>query len=160
MILKKIAMATLGILSYSCQNQKSDENHTAQQMPESIVVNDTIPTTRIDVNPKAVASHHEKVNDPLNDWRFAIDLYETPHTFDYLLTIEYKSLHEKDTIHIPNFGIQPKVVIQKGEVPLSCIIGFHDKIGVFMPYKKIAVTGGQLKITTVRSYSRTRYKMK
>ena len=159
-MLKKITIIALVILSYSCREQRSNEGQNGKQTPKSIVVNDTIPTVRNVVNPKAVASYHEKVKDPLNDWRFAIDLYETPHTFDYLLTIEYKTLNEKDTIHIPNFGIRPEVIVQKGEAPLSCIIGFNNKSGEFMPYKKVAVTGGQLKITTIQTYARTRYKVK
>jgi hypothetical protein len=157
---RKIIIIALSLFLNSCRENRSDEKQKGMQTPESIVLNDTVPTVRNNVNPKPVASHHEKIKDPLNNGRFAIDMYETPQTFDYVLTIEYKTLNEKDTIHIPNFGINPTIAIQKGEVPLSCIVGFHDKSGVFMPYKKVAVADGQLKITTIQTYARTRYKRK
>jgi hypothetical protein len=158
--MKSIVVLTLIFLTVSCQQKSGTEDALNHDQPDPVVVNDTIPLTRSTVNKKAVAGYSEKIKDPLNNWKFAVQLYETPATFQYLIDIEYMSLREKDTVSIPNFGIMPEVAVQKGENPLSCIIGFYDKEKNFMPYKKVAVTNSQLKITTVQHYARTRYKVK
>jgi hypothetical protein len=124
------------------------------------VINDTIPETRRTVSKAPVTVYSEKVKDPLNDWKFAVELFETPATFKFLMAIEYEATNVTDTITIPNFGILPKLEIQQGEEPLSCIVGFYDKKGQFMPYKQVSVQGKQLKIATVQHYARTRFRTK
>jgi hypothetical protein len=66
----------------------------------------------------------------------------------------------EDTLKIPNFGIMPKVEIQKGEKEQSCIIGFLDKNGVFKEYKLVRIKNEQLKISTLKYYAKTKYKVK
>ncbi|NIJ53439.1 hypothetical protein [Dyadobacter arcticus] len=145
------------LVVFACNQQKNSEQSGDQSMT---VVNDTISPIRNKVASGPVASFSEKVKDPLNDWRFAVELYETKATFDFLVKIKYKELDAEDTLKIPNFGIQPKVEIQKGPGEQSCILGFLDKKGVFKEYKMVQVKNQQLKISTLRHYARTRYKVK
>lgn len=143
---------------FSC-GQKSDSDKVKETYK---VTNDTIPETRNTIKSEAVASYSEPVKDKdkLNNWKFAVELYETPAMFKYLVKIEYMALNEKDTVTIPNFGILPQVEVRKGPEPLSCIIGFLDKTGEFKPYKQVAVEDKNLKITTLRHYARTRKRVK
>ncbi len=133
----------------SCGQQKTSESSEKKE-----ISNDTIPLLRQNVKPGSVASYTEKVKDPLNDWRFAVDLYETKDTFKFLMKIEYETINETDTVTIPNFGIHPKVAVHKGEESLSCIIGFEGKEGQFMPYKQVFVKDKQLRIKTIQHYAR------
>lgn len=140
---------------FACnQNTKNKDGQ------ESGIVNDTIPAERKVVENSAVASYTEKVKDPLNDWRFSVDVYETKSTFDFLVKIKYKELDAEDNIKIPNFGIMPKVEVRKGKEELSCIIGFLDKSGEFKEYKLVQVKNQELKISTIKHYARTLYKVK
>ena len=149
----KYYLFLIPVFLFSC-GQKKSTNQSSE------LVNDTIPQLRKTIKKEAVASYSEKTKDRLNNWRFAVDLYETPETFKYLATIEYETLNETDTIIIPNFGTQPVVEIQKGEQPLSCIIGFQDEKGAFMKYKEVSVKNKQLKIATIQRYARTRFRKK
>ena len=62
------------------------------------------------------------------------------------------SIDEKDTLEIPNFGIQPKLEIHKGKNDYSCVVGFLDKKGAFKEYKQVAITDNQMKLTTLKKY--------
>lgn len=121
------------------------------------ILNDTIPTVRKVVSNAAVASYSEVVKDKdnLNDWKFAVDVFETEETFKYKVKIKYKELDADDHLTVPNFGIQPTVKIEKGEEELSCIIGFLDKDGGFKEFKRVEVIGDQLKIKQTKGYGRS-----
>ncbi|MCF0070277.1 hypothetical protein LZD49_07325 [Dyadobacter sp. CY261] len=138
--------------------EKSSENSTSSDEPEK-AINDTIPLTREKVENSPVASYSEKVKDDLNDWRLAVDVYETKQTFKFLMKIEYMVQEAEDTLTIPNFGIMPKVEVRKGPEKESCIVGFLDKQGEFKEYKLIALKNKQLKISTLKYYGRARYKV-
>ena len=113
-----------------------------------------ISETRANVKTEAAASYSEPVadKDKLNNWKFAVEAFETPMTFKYLLKIQYKELSVEDTLLIPDFGIQPVVEMKKGPEDLSCIIGFKGKENEFKEYKKVVVEDGELKITALKSY--------
>lgn len=117
-----------------------------------VVVNDTIPMERTSVNPKPVATYTASVPDALNQFEFAVKLYETPLRFRYRVAVTYKTLDVKDSVDIPNFGYQPKVDVRKNEQELSCMIGFYDAEGTFMDLKKVEVVDNQLKIRQVKRY--------
>lgn len=148
------------LLALLCCNksEKSSENTTNGNEPGR-AINDTIPLTREKVEKSPVASYSEKVKDELNDWRLAVDIYETKETFKFLMKIEYMVQEAEDTLTIPNFGIMPKVEIRKGPEKESCIVGFLDKKGEFKEYKLIALKEKQLKIKTLKYYARTRYRV-
>lgn len=143
-----------------CKKPKNnDESSATNGGDPTKAINDTIPLTREKVENSPVASYSEKVKDPLNDWRFAVDIYETPQTFKFLMKIEYMVQEAEDTLTIPNFGIMPKVEIRKGPEENSCIVGFLDKQGEFKDYKLIALKEKQLKISTLKYYGRARYRV-
>ncbi len=143
-----------------CNKPENNSGNSASDSDEpSKAINDTIPLTREKVENSPVASYSEKVKDPLNDWRFAVDIYETPQTFKFLMKIEYMVQEAEDTLTIPNFGIMPKVEVRKGPDENSCIVGFLDKQGEFKDYKLIALKEKQLKISTLKYYGRARYKV-
>lgn len=116
-----------------------------------------IPDMRESVSKEPVAQHTEKVDNPLNDWYFSVRLYETPKTFHYRVKLQFEEIEGEDALRLPNFGILPKPVIQKGPGQYSCIIGFLDKENKFREYKKVYVTGNRLKITTLKHYAVTGY---
>ncbi|WP_353717767.1 hypothetical protein [Dyadobacter sp. 676] len=143
-----------------CNKPKKNDETAATNSDEPIkAINDTIPLTREKVEKSPVASYSEKVEDELNDWRLAVDVYETKQTFKFLMKIEYMVQEAEDTLTIPNFGIMPKVEIRKGPQKESCIVGFLDKQGEFKEYKLIALKDKQLKISTLKYYGRARYKV-
>lgn len=149
------------LLALLCCNKpkNSDETEAANSGEPTKAINDTIPLTRDKVENSPIASYSEKVKDPLNDWRLAVDIYETKETFKFLMKIEYMVQEAEDTLTIPNFGIMPKVEIRKGREKESCIVGFLDKQGEFKEYKLIALKEKQLKISTLKYYARARYKV-
>ena len=142
---------------FSCNQQNNSDTAKSGSVT---VVNDTIPLVRDKVGSGPVASFIEKVEDPLNDWKFAVEIYETKATFDFLIKMRYKELEAEDTLNVPNFGIMPKVELRKGTEKESCIIGFLDKQGEFKDYKLVQIKKNQLKISTLRHYARTRYRVK
>lgn len=101
---------------------------------------------------EAVARYEEKVDNPLNEWYFRVQLFETPSTFKYRMKLQYEEIRGEDTLKLPNFGTMPKPEIRKGPTPYSCIIGFLDKNAVFREYKKVYVVNGALKVTTLKQY--------
>jgi hypothetical protein len=112
--------------------------------------------TRSVVRIEPVAEYREKTDNPLNDWYFTVRVFETPKTFEYLLKMQYEELKGEDTLRLPNFGMAPKPALKKGSVPYSCIVGFADRSGQFLPYKKVYVTEGRImKLTTLYKYSLT-----
>lgn len=149
------------LLALVCCNKpkNNDETAASKSSDPTKAINDTIPLTREKVEKSPVASYSEKVKDELNDWRFAVDVYETPQTFKFLMKIEYMVQEAEDTLTIPNFGIMPKVEVRKGPQENSCIVGFLDKQGEFKEYKLIALKEKQLKISTLKYYTRARYRV-
>lgn len=141
----------------SCK-QKQDERQAADPAQPTVVNNDTIPETRTVVKQTAVASYSQPVPDELNDWQFAVQVYETKKTFHFILRMQYKELRITDSLHIPNFGIQPGVELKKGPETYSCIIGFRDKKGEFREYKKAYVKNERFKFTTLNHYYVGSYK--
>ena len=135
---------------FSC-NQQADSD---TEKGGTVIANDTISETRNNVKSDAVASYSEPVadKDKLNNWKFSVDAFETPETFKYQLAIQYKELKVKDTLTIPNFGIQPSIVLKKGPEELSCIVGFTGKEGEFKEFKKVMIDNGELKITPLKAY--------
>ncbi len=147
------------VLLFSC-NKKTDSSGKGDS--SMTILNDTIPTKREVVTEVAVASYSEKVKDKdnLNDWKFAVDVFETEDTFKYLVKIKYKELEAEDNLTLPNFGIQPTVKLEKGEEELTCVIGFLDKEGAFKEFKRVEIVGDQLKIRQTKGYGRSVVKAK
>jgi len=112
-----------------------------------------IPEFRNEVKQEPVAELKEKINDPLNNWYFSVQLFETHKTFKYLIKMQYEEVSGEDTLTLPDFGLEPKPELQNGKDKYSCIIGFRDKENKFREYKLVSVSGNELKITTLKHYS-------
>jgi hypothetical protein len=112
------------------------------------------------VNPKPVASFAKKVPDELNDWKFAVNIYETKETFYFLMKMQYMELMAEDTLKIPNFGIAPKIEVKAGKDSYSCIIGFLDKQNVFKEYKLVTAKDGNLSVKILHRYASVAYEVK
>lgn len=143
-------LVLLSLLAFAVGCNQTHEKKDADE--KRVVVNDTIPRERTNVNPKPVAAYSVRVPDALNQFNFAVKLYETPLRFRYRVAVTYKTLDVKDSVDIPNFGYQPKVDVRKNENDLSCMIGFYDAEGTFMNLKLVEVVDNQLKIRQVKRY--------
>lgn len=153
--MKRIPFLLL-IVAVAC-NQPAD---TTTKDSTTVVSYDTIPEIRTTVKTTPAAEYSEPIKDELNDWKFAVALYETKRTFHYTVRIQAKEGRVTDSINIPNFGIAPKPAIRKGKEPLTCIMGFLDKKAQFMPYRQVSFTNDRLRIRTVQSYSVGAYRTK
>jgi hypothetical protein len=121
---------------------------------KTFVTNDTIAETRTTIKSNPVATYSVPIEeDQLNNWKFSVNVFETKKTFEFLLKIKYKEVDASDILKVPNFGIQPKIEIRKGEEKYSCVIGFLDKKNEFKEYKLVIAKRDQLKITPLKSYS-------
>ena len=138
----------------------ANNNTTNDALADSAVVisYDTVAATRNTIQSNPVATYSEKIADELNNWQFAVTVYETKKTFQYTIRIQAKEVRVTDSLTIPNFGIQPTVAIQKGKEPLSCIIGFLDKKKEFKPYKMVSFQNDRLRVKTIASYYVGSYK--
>lgn len=116
-----------------------------------------IPLYRTTVNAESIAEHKERTDNPLNDWYFSVKLYETPKTFQYLMKCKYEELEGDDTLYLPDMGVAPKPIIQKGEDKYSCIVGFMDNNNQFREYKKVYVKNNELKVTSLKHYTVVTY---
>jgi hypothetical protein len=113
-----------------------------------------VPEYRKEIKQSPVAVFKEKTNNPLNDWYFSVQLYETKKTFYYLLKMRFEEVTGEDTLKLPDFDIEPKPALVKGKDPFSCIIGFYDKENKFREYKLVSVKEGrELKLTTLNHYT-------
>ena len=147
-----IPLLILSIL-ISCQNSQKKEKISEKKKDRVISKTPYINPVRDEVRKQAVVSYSEKIDNPLNDWYFRVELFETKNSFHYLVKLQYEEIRGTDTLKLPNFGRMPEPVIKKGEEQYSCIIGFLDKEDKFREYKKVYVKDNVLKITTLRHYS-------
>ncbi len=142
---------------YSCAQQGDKPVATVETAPVATEnLPPVVPEEREVVAKDAVAGYEEKVDNPLNDWYFRVQLFETPQTFKFRMRLQYEEIRGEDTLKIPNLGVAPRVEIRKGPTAYSCIIGFLDKQGVFKEYKKVYVLNGALKVTTLHQYGVSR----
>lgn len=148
-----------GCRETTSNNEAASKATTAEKTTPAIKAPpvEKIPLYRTTVNAEPVAEHKEKTDNPLNDWYFSVKLYETPKTFQYLMKCKYEELEGDDTLYLPNMGVAPKPVIQKGEDKYSCIVGFMDNNNQFREYKKVYVKNDQLKVTSLKHYSVVTY---
>src|SRR5580692_3078919 len=112
------------------------------------------PELRAQVKKEPVAEYKVRTDDKLNELYFSVRLYETTETMKYLAKVDYEGLPGEDTITLPDIGITPQPVLQKGPEKYSCIVGLLDNYKAFRELKKIYVTdqGKELKITTLKHY--------
>ena len=112
------------------------------------------PEFRDHIKKEPVAEYQVKTDSKLNDMYFSVRLYETNVTMKYQAKTEFEGLTGEDTIKLPDMGIAPHPVLEKGPEKYSCIIGLMDNNKNFRELKKVYVTekGKELKITTLKHY--------
>jgi hypothetical protein len=136
---------------FACKNNGNQTDKVVDA--KVIILTDTIPVLRTTVQKEPVASHEQKVPDELNDWQFAVNVYETKRRFHYIVRMQYKELRVTDSLTVPNIGIEPTIQIEKDKEPFSCTLGFPDKKGNFKPLYRASVKGDRLRFKTVASYA-------
>jgi len=148
------------ILLFSCHSNNQSNTLQTDSASNPVVINpaSTIPEFRKVVKAEPVAEYKEKTDNPLNDWYFSVKLFETEKTFNYLMKLQFEEIAGEDTLRLPNLGIEPKPVIQKGKDKYSCIIGFMDNENKFREYKLVHVeNNNHLKVTALKHYSVASY---
>jgi hypothetical protein len=153
--MKNFSVAFFLLLLISCGQDNATKNAAAQNdtaSNTSTLRPENVPLERDSVNKEPVAEYKVRTENPLNEWYFQVQVFETPKTFNYLIKLEYEVVRGQDTLKLPNFGMMPKPVIQKGDDKYSCIIGFMDKDNQFREYKKVYVKGNALKIEAIKHY--------
>ena len=149
--MKKYCYLFALLVLFACNKKSGSDEKNEDSSSGS---GETISETRKTIKPEAVAEYSEKVKDKdgLNDWKFAVEVFETEQTFKYKIKVKYKELDATDDLMIPNLGVEPKVELKKGEEPMSCIIGFLGKDNTFKEFKRVEVIGDELKIRQTKSY--------
>ena len=153
-------MSIFSIVLFSCHSINQNNALQTDSANKPVVLNpvNTIPEFRKAAKAEPVAEYKEKTDNPLNDWYFSVKLYETEKTFNYLMKLQFEEISGEDTLRLPNFGIEPKPMIQKGKDKYSCIIGFMDNENKFREYKLVHVeNNNHLKVTTLKHYSVASY---
>jgi len=148
-----IASILIFTIAIACNNSRQKEKVSSKKKDSVVSKTPFINPVRDEVRKDAVATYSEKTDNPLNDWYFKVQLFETENTFHYLMKLQFEEIRGEDTLKLPNFGRTPEPVIKKGDEKYSCIIGFLDKENKFREYKKAYVKDNVLKVTTIRHYS-------
>jgi len=147
-----------GLLFFlSCKNPVEE---TVVKNDTTVIKKDMIVENRINPSSKPVATYSVPVDDGMgnmNNWKFAVNIYETAKTFEYKVNIQYKEIRSSEIVQIPNFNILPVVAIQPGKNPMSCIIGFNDAKGEFKDYIQVSVSNDQLKFKKINNYKVRKY---
>src|SRR3982750_1014787 len=94
-----IYILALLFLCASCNNNK-EQTSSAQ----------TMSLERSNPSLTPVATFSEDVTTEtgkLNNWKFAVTLYETHQTFTYRIQIQYDELNVTDSLQFPNLGFTP-----------------------------------------------------
>ena len=158
-MLKKIVFRTLflgiaGLPACHSTTAPTAVNDTPLAQRRSLPMFRRQPEMRDHVKKEAVAEYKIKTDNKLNDLYFTVKLYETPVTMKYVAKVDFEGLGGEDTIRLPDVGIPPHPVLQKGPERYSCIIGFDDNNRSFRELKKAYVTdkGSELKITSLKHY--------
>jgi hypothetical protein len=156
----KTPLLSLLVLLAACNLSHTETVTISDTVAESVerLSPEPIPETRNSVKSGAVANYSEPIKDELNDWKFAVAIYETKRTFHYTIRIQAKEVRVSDSLDIPNFGIEPKIELRKGKEPLSCIIGFLDKKNEFKEYRLVSFRNDQLHFKTLNNYRVAAYK--
>jgi len=147
----KILLLLVVSIVISCNNSQPKEEVSAIKK-DTISKTPYIDLDRKEISKEPIASYSEKTDNPLNDWYFKVQLFETEKTFEYLIKLQFEEIRGEDTLKLPNFGRMPEPQIKKGDEKYSCIIGFLDKENKFREYKKVCVKDNHLKITAIKHY--------
>lgn len=145
--------ALLAISGFHCKNNASEKKEEtfrpSEEQPAPAISPD-----RTDVRKEPAAQY---VEDLPGGFQYKAELFETPKTFSYVLKLKYQEFTAEDTVRLPDFGIMPEPVLQKGEGKNVILLGFKDKKGAFREYKTITATDDKLSVKTSKYYTVTKY---
>ena len=153
-MIKILAFSVLLFLISCSENNsaKTSEKPGEKGTTSSKIV---VSETRDSVRKAPVATYSVRTDNPLNEWYFKVQLFETPQTFKYLVKLQFEEIQGEDTLTLPNLGTMPEPVIQPGPEKYSCILAFKDQDGQTRDYKKVYVKNNSLKITALKHYAVT-----
>jgi hypothetical protein len=157
--MRAIVYFVLLVLGISCTGIENKQNET--KLDSVVIKVPTVSENRELPSKKPIAAYAMPIDDGIgnvNNWKFAVNIYETAKTFNYKVQIQYKEIRATEMITIPNFGIDPVVSIKPGKSSLDCIIGFNDTKGLFKEYIQVNVKNEQLKFKKINSYAVVKYK--
>ncbi|RXK86241.1 hypothetical protein [Filimonas effusa] len=139
------------LLLPACNNGEQNNKHS----DSTVIIKPAsqVSEKREKVSSTPVAEYKQKVPDELNDWYFTVKVYETSATFGYRIQLQYQELRAEDNFTVPNLGFNPVISIKKGPEDYSCVIGFHDKEGLFKEYKLVTAKNGKVNIKTIGHYA-------
>ncbi|HEV2354694.1 MAG TPA: hypothetical protein VGR89_10640 [Puia sp.] len=150
------ALVVLSLFGYSCHSAADSERQPGKDTMLVDVSHPELPAPRRNpefrkqVRTEPVGQYKEKTGNISGD--FSVRLFETAKTMDYRAEVEWEGLPGSDTIKVPDLGIEPRPVLQKGPEKFSCIIGFLDNEKQFRELKLVQGRGNDLKITTLRHW--------
>lgn len=146
------------LLLYACGSkvQKKAENATDTMAVGS--PQDRVPEFRTSIKKEPVAEYKQKVNNQLNDWYFAVKVYETSKTLNYLIKMQYEEVKGEDTLKLPNLGAILTPVIVPGKDKFSCTVGFMDLQNKFEDCKMVSIENGDIKLTAIKHYFGAAYR--
>ncbi len=145
-----LSLLSVATILAACNGTTERKNEAPEEV--RVVVNDTISRERDKVSTAPVAAYAVRVPDELNEFEFAVKLYETPLRFRYRVAVRYKMMEVRDSVDIPNFGRQPRVDIKRAGGDFACMIGFYDADDSFRDLKKVEVVDNQVRIRQVKRY--------
>jgi hypothetical protein len=159
--MKGILFQCVSLILICCNNPASNQiKSTTDTISEKQI---SISEDRVNPEKKPIATFAVPVDDGmgnLNNWKFAVNIYETTKTFNYKVNVQYKEIRSTEIIQIPNFNTMPEVSIKPGKTGLDCMIGFNDAKGLFKEYIQVSVKNEQLKVKKVNSYAVRSYQRK
>ena len=151
-----IKILALPVLLFFISCSQNDSSSTATSGGNKTETSrPVVSETRDSVKKAAVASYSVRTDNPLNEWYFKVQLFETSQTFKYLIKLQFEEIQGEDTLTLPNLGTMPEPVIQPGPDKYSCILAFKDQDGQTRDYKKVYVKNNSLKITALKHYAVT-----
>jgi hypothetical protein len=153
--MKKFLVYLMLMLIISCSENNAAGSKENPENKKASTSKPVISATRDTVRTAPVATYSVRTDNPLNEWYFKVQLFETPQTFKYLVKLQFEEIQGEDTLTLPNLGTLPEPVIQKGPDKYSCILAFKDQDGQIREYKKVYVKNNSLKITALKHYAVT-----
>ena len=149
MNIKNLQLVLFSLILFSCN---TSSNNSAPK--DSVAyASAKIPETRSTVIPDALKIYEETVKSFETTDDFKVSLFETKQTFKYLIKISYKNLTAEDTLHVPNFGIEPSADIIEGtDTRPSCIVGFYDAEKKFRESKLVYFEDNMIKVHVLKHY--------
>lgn len=159
--MKAFLYSGLLIFIIGCNATENKQNDI--KVDSIVIIAPSVSAEREQPSKKPVAAYAMPIDDGmgnLNNWKFAVNIYETTKTFNYKVNVQYKEIRSTEIIQIPNFNTMPEVSIKPGKTGLDCMIGFNDAKGLFKEYIQVSVKNEQLKVKKVNSYAVRSYQRK